>query len=153
MNSLFNVSIESTLQDQPPNQQEPDIYNQKEDAAHESAAGVKCETQKSNISTVLSENDLKNYLKCISHYYEIFPEVKCFSLDPSRVRTFLLLLCHHRLFLSARRVAVLFPETLNAPFLLQLVGFNYSTLYIEDLLQLACVIIVYVLILLFVGDM
>jgi hypothetical protein len=72
--------------------------------------------------TILSKEDLKTYLKCVSHQYEIFPELKYFSMRPCGIRNFIFQLCSHSLFSSVRRVSILFPEVFHLDFLKQLVS-------------------------------
>ena len=80
------------------------------------------DTSHSSSNTVLSEEDLKTYLKCVSHQYEIFPELKYFSVRPCGIRNFIFQLCSHGLFTSVRRVSILFPEVFHLDFLKQLVS-------------------------------
>ena len=111
MNSLFDVAVASELPT--PDQR----------AATAPGSVFKRETEETGAPPrALSETDMKVYLKLISHQYEIFPELKYFPVEPSRVRAFLLHLCEQRLFLLVKRVAVLFPEAMNALFLQQLVS-------------------------------
>lgn len=141
VNSLFEVSIENDKNiecdnNSGQNQSNTTVSASATASASTSASIFKCEIDTcrtdhnvTNMSTTttrtpgmsLSSVDLKTYLKCVSHLYEIFPEMKYFSLDSSRIQSFLLYLSERRQFSAVRRLALLFPEMFNVHFLQRLV--------------------------------
>lgn len=107
VNSLFEISLETVTE---------------QENSSKSESGIDCrETQ--NANTTLSVEDLKTYLKCVSHQYEIFPELKFFAVDAHRVRQLIFQLCQNRQFPSVRRLVILFHEVLEVDFLKLLVSF------------------------------
>ena len=123
MNSLFEFSIVD-LDNKDLPEDIRNISSQLQPISTESESIFKCAGQitANVISTkTLTSSDLKTYLKCVSHQYEIFPELKFFTLDSSSMQERLRYLCEHRQYSAVRRLALLFPETFNVQSSQQLV--------------------------------